>query len=296
MKTENLITVILITYNHEKWIAKAIESVLEQETNFPFIIKIFDDCSNDKSLEIVKNYIAKYPNLIKLFANTKNIGVARNFKKAFTNIDTKYFCFLETDDYWCDKTKLQQQFDILEKHPDCSMCGHNTRIYDLITANESYICNNGTFSNGYDLQNKENHIFSFEDSPYIHTSSRMYRNGLVNFSKEPNWLCVDIYHFYKFLSKGKIYYINKVMSVYNITYMGDYTKYNKLQKEFQYFNVLFRLKKYFNPKYNQYFASKILQLYRSQNHNFFNNEHPLFFIYIYINLKYWYALLKKRFF
>jgi glycosyltransferase involved in cell wall biosynthesis len=284
-KKSDLLTVLLITYNHEKWIAKAIESVLEQETNFSFIIKIFDDFSTDNSANIAKQYESKYPNKIQLILENKNIGVGKNFKKAFQNTDTKYFCFLESDDYWCDKTKLQSQVDILEKNPEFSMCGHNTKIYNFKTQKESYICNDGIFSNGFNSNNQDC-IFSFEEAPYIHTSSRMYRNKLVDFSVEPDWLCVDINHYYKFLSKGSIYYINKVMSIYNVTGVGDYSKFNQLEKDLQYFNVLFKLNKYFNYRYNEFYTKKICK-----NINKSKFKYSCFFCVIWINIKYKFKMM-----
>lgn len=295
-KSENILTAILITYNHEKWVAKAIESVLEQETDFPFIIKIFDDCSTDSSMNIARKYAAKYPERIEILVNNKNKGVAENFKNAFQSITTKYFCFLETDDFWCDKTKLQHQVDILEKYKECSMCGHNTEIYNIATKEKSYICNNGFFSNGFNSQHKDC-IFSFETAPYIHTSSRMYRNGIVDFTKEPNWLSVDTYHYYKFLSKGSIYYIDKVMSVYNLTGIGDYTKYNQLEKDLQYFNFLFKMNKYFKYKYHQFYMEKILQFCKLPKYKIIiNSPFLIALLYIGINIKYKYMLWEKKIF
>ena len=83
-------TILLISYNHAKYIAKAIESVLEQKTDYNYIIKIFDDASNDGTQEIIKEYAQKYPDKIFPFLNTQNMGAQGNIWRAYKSVDTKY--------------------------------------------------------------------------------------------------------------------------------------------------------------------------------------------------------------
>ena len=132
-----LLTVILLTYNHEKTIAKAFESILEQQTNFEFEIFVLEDCSTDKTADICRQYKQRYPNKIRLFLNEKNLGVTKNLKEGLLKIKTKYFAFLEGDDYWCNKYKLQKQVDALEKNPECMICGHNTLFKDMVNNKET---------------------------------------------------------------------------------------------------------------------------------------------------------------
>src|SRR5882757_1263123 len=68
------VSVMLITYNHEKYIAQALESVLMQETDFDFEINVIEDCSTDRTQEIVMRYVRQYPDIVKPFFNKKNIG------------------------------------------------------------------------------------------------------------------------------------------------------------------------------------------------------------------------------
>jgi glycosyltransferase involved in cell wall biosynthesis len=262
MKTESLITVILITYNHEKWIAKAIESVLEQETNFPFIIKIFDDCSNDKTAIICKDYVRNNPNKIELIINEKNLQSYKNRMKAFYSIDTRYGSILGGDDYWCDKTKLQQQFDILEKHPDCSMCGHNTKYNFIKDAN--HVSHNTAFFKHPSGKISFKMIRKNYKKYYIkvHDNSRLYRMQSLNLKTLKNQMMIaeDIPSFFLAMHVGKMYYIDKVMSVYNITGEGIMTGSTNQNAIFQALKMNLTSNKFFNYKYNKLFLD-ILQNY-----------------------------------
>ena len=127
----NICTVLMVSYNHEDYIKDAIESVLEQKTKYSFKIHIFDDFSQDNTRKIINEYVKKYPKLIIPFFQEKNKGAQGNIWDAYNSVDTKYCILLECDDYWCDKTKLNRQIKIMEKHPECSFCGHNCKIVTL---------------------------------------------------------------------------------------------------------------------------------------------------------------------
>ena len=106
MSTKPLLTVLLITYNHKEYIEKSIKSVLEQKTDFNFLIRILDDCSTDGTSDIVKHYEKQYPEKIQHILRKKNIGVVDNIYEGLKSISTNYFAELEGDDYWCDENKL----------------------------------------------------------------------------------------------------------------------------------------------------------------------------------------------
>ncbi len=120
----------MITYNHEAFIAQAIEGVLMQETNFDVELIIADDCSPDKTEEIVNNFISTHPKgkLIKYFRHPENIGMHRNGAFAGEQCKGKYVAICEGDDYWTDPLKLQKQFDFLEANNECSLCFHPAKI------------------------------------------------------------------------------------------------------------------------------------------------------------------------
>ncbi len=109
-----LLTVCIITYNHEKYIREAIEGVLMQNVNFFFEIIIADDCSTDNTRAILLEYKEKYPELFNFIFQEKNIGAAQNWFQLINAPKSKYIAYFEGDDYWTDPLKLQKQVDFLE--------------------------------------------------------------------------------------------------------------------------------------------------------------------------------------
>lgn len=126
------VSVCMITYNHERFIAGAIEGVMMQQTNFPVQLIIGEDCSTDNTRRICIEYQQKYPDRITLRLPEKNLGGMNNFLE---NLDAcldgfKYVAMCEGDDYWIDPLKLQKQVDYLESHPDCGLVYTDVKIYD----------------------------------------------------------------------------------------------------------------------------------------------------------------------
>ncbi len=123
-------SITCITYNHEKYIAQAIESFLMQQTNFPYEIIIGEDCSTDGTRQVILDYCERYPALIKLVTSEKNVGARRNGIRIRNEARGKYIAICEGDDYWTDPCKLQKQVDFLEANPDYVLCYHNVNKVD----------------------------------------------------------------------------------------------------------------------------------------------------------------------
>lgn len=119
-----MVSVCLITYNHEDFIVEAIESVLDQQLDCTWEFIIADDCSTDKTGEIVEDYAKANPNLIRKLDNSTNLGAAKNFLRLLDAAKGKYIAYLEGDDYWIDSHKLQKQMNYMEEHDNHSMCYH----------------------------------------------------------------------------------------------------------------------------------------------------------------------------
>ena len=130
--TENevLVSVIVLTYNHEKYICQALDSILMQKVNFKFEILIGDDASTDGTSNIVRQYQEKYPNIIKAYLREDNLGAARNAYELLMVSTGKYLAFCEGDDYWTDPDKLSRQVCFLEENPHFIGCSHRCEIVD----------------------------------------------------------------------------------------------------------------------------------------------------------------------
>lgn len=109
------VTVCIPTYNHEGYIAQCLESVLSQRDAPSYIISISDDCSTDKTTEILKYYKDLNPDKIILNLRTENVGMVINITENIYSCNSEYISLLEGDDFWCDEYKLKKQFEILEK-------------------------------------------------------------------------------------------------------------------------------------------------------------------------------------
>lgn len=123
-----LLSICIITYNQERYIRQAIDSVLMQDVSFDWQLIVADDCSTDSTRDILREYKAKYPERVHLILQKKNVGPEANWLDLIDYPKTKYVLYAEGDDYLTDPTKLQRQVDFLETHKDYSMCFHPVKV------------------------------------------------------------------------------------------------------------------------------------------------------------------------
>lgn len=123
-----MVSIVCNAYNHERYIRDALEGFLMQKTNFAFEVLVHDDASTDKTADIIREYEAKHPNIIKPIYQTENQYSKDSsivFGLQFARAQGKYIAFCEGDDYWLDPLKLQKQVDAMEQHPEIDMCAHS---------------------------------------------------------------------------------------------------------------------------------------------------------------------------
>lgn len=122
-----IVSILLITYNQQDFIAQAIESVLMQKVNFPYEIIIGEDLGPDNTRVICEDYAAKY-DFIHVLPRTRNLGVAGNWCDCALHAQGKYMMMLDGDDYWTDQNKMQMQVAFMESHPECVICHTNNDV------------------------------------------------------------------------------------------------------------------------------------------------------------------------
>ena len=130
---EPLVSICCITYNHEPFIANAIEGFLMQKTDYPYVIIIGEDCSTDKTRDIIERYADQNPELIKVITSDRNVGAVANECRVLTEAKGTYIAFCEGDDYWNYPGKLQRQADFLDTNPDYSVCFHRCKHHNVET-------------------------------------------------------------------------------------------------------------------------------------------------------------------
>lgn len=179
-----LVSVGILTYNHEKYIAEAIESVLKQKVNFKYEIVIAEDCSTDNTRKIVIEYQKKYPDIIRLILQPHNMGIQKNsniLRRACRGI---YRANLEGDDYWAVEDKLQTQVDFLENNPDFIAIGGDFRCIDDNGKPCKFPWGDIRYTYCQDTEYTKEHLKKW--LLFGHTSTMCFRNIFYNCGEEVN--------------------------------------------------------------------------------------------------------------
>ena len=220
MTDEIMVSICCITYNHEDYIADAIESFLKQKTNFKYEILIHDDASTDRTADIIRAYENKFPDIIKPIYQTEN-----QFSKGEC-IDIiiekkakgKYIADCEGDDYWTEEYKLQKQVDYMEKNPECTFCFSNAQVENQNNKNEKrlvipWLSENGKYFSG---GNKKYSAGELQLLGFIPTMSFLYPRRILE--NLPDWYfdapAGDNALKLLATSYGYAYYMNEAMCTY----------------------------------------------------------------------------------
>lgn len=124
------VSIVVITYKHEKFIRQTLDSIVSQKTNFDFELIIAEDFSPDKTRSICEEFAEQYPAVVRLLPSERNYGAMANFIRAIYACTGKYIAMCEGDDYWIDDHKLQKQFDFMEANPDFTLCFTGVEVID----------------------------------------------------------------------------------------------------------------------------------------------------------------------
>ncbi|MDD3687968.1 MAG: glycosyltransferase, partial [Bacteroidales bacterium] len=217
------ITTVIPTYNQKHYLEKAIESAIFQEGDFIHEILVSDDGSDDGTVEIVREYEEKYPNLIFNISGQSNEGISSNFKKCIQCANGEYIAFLEGDDYWIDRFKLKKQLDFMNNNNDCSMLFSKIEVHNMQNNTKRFLkrqCSlkkNKLDGNEFIADPNLNLIANF--------SSCFFKADILKsipellYQSRINEIAIAFY----FEQFGKIGYINEALSVYRQHENGVWT-------------------------------------------------------------------------
>lgn len=211
---EPLVSVLTLTRNHVSMIAENMESILAQQTRFPFQHIIVDDDSRDGTPDIITEYAARHPRIIKPILLKRRAPDGENVRALFEQCRSKYAVLCDGDDYFTDPGKLQTQVDFMERNPDCALCFHPVSV----------VYEDGSPTKTYPpadlLPGGERLWYTLRDlliSNFIQTNSVMYRwrfqAGLPEWF-DPTLIPGDWYWHLLHAETGKIAYLRKPMSAY----------------------------------------------------------------------------------
>ena len=204
------VSVCIVTYNQENYIAECLEGIVTQQTNFKFEVIVGEDCSTDNTRLIIQEYIEKYPELIIPVFHEKNVGAVENIKQVYKKAKGKYIAHIDGDDLVLPD-KLQKQFDILEANPDCNICTH-----DVIRIEKNGKLKNKNLSHP---QGKYGVFDLYKRMPFFSHSSKMFIN---KYSSEfwDKLLCedyiLDIDIHVANLEDGHIFHMSNVLGAYRV--------------------------------------------------------------------------------
>ncbi len=169
------ISVAVIAYNHERFIGDTFRGVAMQQFSGTIEVVIGDDCSPDRTRELARTFAEQHPN-VRLLFHERNLGMVGNWTATIDACTGRYIALCEGDDYWTDPLKLQRQYDLMERHPEHSMCWHRVDVVEE-GVQRPYPC-----AEGKEVAD----VHDIIRSHFIPTCSVLFRNGLIN--GWPQWI------------------------------------------------------------------------------------------------------------
>lgn len=260
-----LLSVMMLSYNAEKYIRQAIDSIMMQVVDFRYEVIIHDDASTDKSAKIIKEYEEKYPDIVKGIYQKENRYQKGIFipGELYPLLRGKYVVYCDSDDYWLDEYKLQKQVDFLETHPDYVMCTHG---FTFLYEDTQETLENHIYSCSKDIATEL--FIRWDGGKLPQIGTWMYRRemamnrpdlfkviavkGVMSISDQPLAMYLAL--------QGKIWYMNEVMSVwrrYNNSVSAEMIAKNGVAFCESKISFLEEAKKVFDDKYAVDFKKEI---------------------------------------
>ena len=250
---------LMPTYNKEDTLAKAIESVMMQKTDFDYKLIILDDCSSDRSNEIAKEYQQKFPEKIDIVRNEKNLKLLYSIINGYKLLkDADYFCVLDADDYYTYDKKFSDAVEFLDKHKDYSMYMTNITFKQGDKESKYYQGDEKIRDFGFNERKNGKGLF-------IQTSGVIYRNlyfytgenkkfeNVVN-SKFPQSYRADGFRYEWYLMGGKAHFVNHEESVYNYDMNGLWSTMSECEQNLNNAKMMYSCAEFFPEEKWFYYA------------------------------------------
>ena len=262
------VSVSLLTYNHERYIAQAIEGVLAQR-GVDFELVISEDHSTDGTRAIVENYAARHPDRIRVLPSPHNVGMTRAFARGIEAARGAYVALLDGDDYWTSPDKLRVQADFLDARPACAICFHNVTVVYEDGSSESH---------PFHMLEPRHYLSRATPKPvstladiapgnFMQTCSVMFRRGL--FGAFPEWfdrLAVADWPLHVLNAEhGDIGYIDEIMAVYRVhaggVWSGSLSRFGKRAAVEGLADVYRKLDRHLGGRFSTEFDARLSNLY-----------------------------------
>ncbi|MEE1148764.1 MAG: glycosyltransferase [Alistipes sp.] len=246
MSEQVMVSVIMTTYNHERYIAHAIESVLRQQTDFRIEIVIGEDCSTDRTRAIAEDYAQQYPEAIRIVTSEENVGWRKNYRRTIAAARGKYIALLDGDDYFTHRKKLQMQVDILEAHPEVGMCyGRSERVDE---AGNTAIYPEGECLTTFEAMLRRNPAENCTTMARRELVEQYYKE--IRPEEHPEWRTDDLPMWLWFAARSRYVGIDCPMAVHrvlreSVSHNPDY------RKKIEFVDSLYDISLFYDNRYNE---------------------------------------------
>jgi glycosyltransferase involved in cell wall biosynthesis len=234
-----ILSVCIVTYNHERFIDECVRSVLAQETDFEFDIRIGEDRSSDATASVLHTLEAEFPHRITVKYRQQNLGAEKNFEDIVLSSDAKYVAFLEGDNCWIDPEKLQRQVDLLEAKPEVSFCFHRAQVVEQGAKDHAA---SGRTLPGDFTKRAQIDDFLIDSNP-VPLGAMVVRRSLLD--EMHDWLaglklgdwpmCIAL------ANKGPVEFLDRTMSIQREHKGGSWSSLGSVQRELYTCQMLLRL-------------------------------------------------------
>jgi glycosyltransferase involved in cell wall biosynthesis len=231
---------------------KALNSVYRQNSLNNLEVLIYDDCSQDNTLEVINDFFVKYPSyksFTRIYSSTSNRGITKSYQAAFEMISSEYVALLEGDDYWIDDNKISKQLHLLETNILYVSC---TSDYLIIGKKRELYSNNSKifYPNSYNILSTEDLITNYSIGNF---SCAVYRMSALNkLDKSIYDLRMYDWLFNMSISEfGPFIHIREPLSVYNYSGNGEWSKKSEIEQNKIVLDLIPSYKNFFKGKYDK---------------------------------------------
>jgi glycosyltransferase involved in cell wall biosynthesis len=241
-----LVSVCVTTYNHEPYLAAAIDAILAQRCDFDVEIILGEDCSSDNTLALCREYVAKYPENITLIASTENVGWRENYRRCVEAARGKYIAFCDGDDYWCDENRLAEQVALMEQQPNVGLC------YTLAERRDA----EGVLVGRFPIGEGHTTLDTLLHDWCVENCTTLARRDLVlayytteKPENRPEWLTEDLPMWLYVAAHSEVAYIDQVMAVHRV-FADSVSHSTSLAKRLAFCDSSSNIKLWFDEHYN----------------------------------------------
>ncbi|MDR0509835.1 MAG: glycosyltransferase [Rikenellaceae bacterium] len=214
---EPLVSICCITYNQAEYLRRALDGFLAQQCDFAFEVILHDDASTDGTTDMVREYAARYPEIVRAVYQSENqyrtLGLALQYHYVFPLVRGKYIAICEGDDYWNDPSKLQQQVDFLEEHPDYGMVFTKAAVYCQASGQyRGYL--GKAVTGGFEQLIRENTV-SNQTACFRRDLFERYI-AQIDPGSHPEWVTHDYPAWLWMIDHAKFHFIDRETAVYRV--------------------------------------------------------------------------------